>query len=714
MTRCLAQAVRRLVPVMMVFPLMAFAGGTPEEAFLIADPARTDAMYVANYYVAARDIPPANVLYMDPTAPNYATFAADNADALLGTLSGRAIRDHIDYVVIPPASTFYVPAAGYVYDECSPVNRFSLSGAYTTIPIRARILQGNLTATRENRYYTTTNTPLAFDSQIQWYDGLPNETRGHYYFIGAYLGYTGERGNTLTEILSMIDRSVSVDATDPNGTFYFMETTDPFRSPPRDPWFTTVVNNIINLGGNAEHLEAVLPTGAHDCLGIMTGAASPDIDGTDLAILPGAFCDHLTSYAGKFDTSSQTKMSRWIANGASGSWGAVEEPCNYGGKFPHARMHLYYYYGMSLGEAVFRSVGYVPLQGLLYGDPLTRPFAVLPDVDVADAPSGTVSGVIALTPTATTAHPTAQIALLDLLIDGVLHASILPGEQFVVDTAELDDGWHDLRVLAMDDLDQRFTGRWVGNMTTNNRGRAATLDITPDTGDWNTAFSAQLATAGDDVDEVRLIHNGRVVAAATGGSAQLDVHGLTLGAGPVRVQAEALFVDGACVRSAPMELIIDYAGASPSGQPPAAFSYTKVIPVYSPTVVELPATFDDADTALTYAVLSAPTQATLVSSSGPYRLLRADPLAEGTDTLTFEVSSAAGASNVATVTLVYSACVGDLDENGRIDLADLQTLLANYGATEGVERTDGDLDLDGDVDLADLQVLLAHYGEACG
>jgi uncharacterized protein (TIGR03790 family) len=68
-------------------------------------------------------------------------------------------------------------------------------------------------------------------------------------------------------------------------------------------------------------------------------------------VLPGAFCDHLTSYAATFDSSAQTKMSRWISKGASGTSGAVEEPCNYAGKFPHARLHVFYRQGLSLGEA---------------------------------------------------------------------------------------------------------------------------------------------------------------------------------------------------------------------------------------------------------------------------------------------------------------------------------------------------------------------------
>ncbi|MFQ5807305.1 MAG: hypothetical protein ACE5I3_12730, partial [Phycisphaerae bacterium] len=586
--------------------------------------------------------------------------------------------------------------------------------AYGLTFMKDRILSGNMLSIRLNHYESPDNVPLAFDSEILWKHGYPSQTgTGHYYFLGAYLGYTGENGNTVDEIITMIDRSVAVDGTHPAGTFYFMETTDELRSGPRDFYYPTAVDIIIGLGGNAEHLFAVLPLGRHDCLGIMTGWASPDIAGADMTILPGAFCDHLTSFAGHFDSSSQTKMSEWITKGAGGSWGTVEEPCNYPGKFPHARAHIYYFQGLSLGEAVMRSVDYLPFQGLLYGDPLTRPFAYLPDVEVADAPTGPVSGAIVLTPTATTTHPTAEIARFDLLIDGVLHSSIAPGEQFAVDTSELSDGWHDLRVLAFDDTDQRFTGRWVGSLTTDNRGRAATLEVTPTTGDWTTAFGADLGSVGSGATEVRLLHNGRAVAAAAGASAQLTVYGLTLGAGPVRVQAEALFADGEKVRSEPVALEIAYSGGTPSGQPPVAFDYTKHVLGNVPFVVELPATFDDALAPLTYELLSEPVQATVAAGTGPYRLMRPEPLTEGTDSFTFQVSSAVGSSNVATVNLVYVSCVGDLNGDGQVDLSDLATLLSNYGVTEEAELEDGDLDGDGDVDLDDLAALLAHYGTVC-
>lgn len=58
------------------------------------------------------------------------------------------------------------------------------------------------------------------------------------------------------------------------------------------------------------------------------------------------------------------------------------------------------------------------------------------------------------------------------------------------------------------------------------------------------------------------------------------------------------------------------------------------------------------------------------------------------------------------------SCVGDLNGDGVVDLADLATLLAHFGAG-GATGADGDLDGDQDVDLADLAQLLSAFGTTC-
>src|SRR5262249_10784397 len=55
---------------------------------------------------------------------------------------------------------------------------------------------------------------------------------------------------------------------------------------------------------------------------------------------------------------------------------------------------------------------------------------------------------------------------------------------------------------------------------------------------------------------------------------------------------------------------------------------------------------------------------------------------------------------------------GDLDSNGRVDLADLTRFLSLFGAFVGGGPAHGDFNCDGWVDLDDLAVVLAAFGAA--
>jgi hypothetical protein len=693
---------------------VARAGGTAENVLLIIDPTSPDSLQIGNHYRTVRNIPPSNVLYMQPGAADWTAFTETRIAGVVGTVQSQRMDDHIDYVVVAAPQSFYVNVpAGLVFDGCSPVGRFSISGAYTMALLQP--LTPNTSSETPNRYYSTTNEGRAFDSNIGWAGGVPSTSTGaRRYFIGAALGYLGPRGNTVGEILQLIDRSAAVDGTRPMGTFYFEQTSDPFRSPPRHGAFPSVVAAIIAAGGMAEHQIAVMPWFEQDVMGVMTGYAEPNVDGAGITILPGAFCDHLTSWAATFDIADQEKVSRWIANGAAGSWGTVEEPCNYPGKFPHARMHLYYYQGLSLGEAVFRSVGYVPFQGLLYGDPLTRPFAYLPTVNVPDAPTQPVSGTISISPVAATAAPGAAIAGLEMHVDGIRRATRPAGQTMDLDTTRSPDGWHDVRVLAFDNTLIKSAGRWAGSIVVNNRGQSASVDAEPLSGNAGTAFEFDVSAAGSGVQEIRLVQGTRVLAAAAGSSASFTVNGQTLGAGSPAVQAEALFPGTRLVRSAPLTLQVAAGGSTPSGNPPIVYGYTKKVLAGKAVSVELPAVFDGDLSSLTYVVVTPPASATIpAGQSGPSRLVRPPPAGVASDSFTFRVDSPAGSSATVTVRLEYTGpCFGDIDEDGATGLSDLAIVLSNYGTSVGPFE-DGDLDGSGIVNIADLTLLLSSYGTPC-
>jgi hypothetical protein len=66
---------------------------------------------------------------------------------------------------------------------------------------------------------------------------------------------------------------------------------------------------------------------------------------------------------------------KWIAAGATGSYGAVIEPCAFPQKFPHPGVAIQAYLtGATLIESYWKSV-LMPGQGIFIGEPLARPFA---------------------------------------------------------------------------------------------------------------------------------------------------------------------------------------------------------------------------------------------------------------------------------------------------------------------------------------------------
>jgi uncharacterized protein (TIGR03790 family) len=94
--------------------------------------------------------------------------------------------------------------------------------------------------------------------------------------------------------------------------------------------------------------------------------------------LPGALADHLTSFGGLLEASSQEgQMSAldWLEAGATASYGTVSEPCNHRQKFPHPQILLLsYVQGVTALEAYWHSVAW-PGQGVFIGEPLAAPFA---------------------------------------------------------------------------------------------------------------------------------------------------------------------------------------------------------------------------------------------------------------------------------------------------------------------------------------------------
>ncbi len=64
---------------------------------------------------------------------------------------------------------------------------------------------------------------------------------------------------------------------------------------------------------------------------------------------------------------------------------------------------------------------------------------------------------------------------------------------------------------------------------------------------------------------------------------------------------------------------------------------------------------------------------------------------------------------------VVTACLGDLDSDGDVDVADVMMVASKWSCQLGDECYDAhcDLDGDGDIDIADIMQVAAHWGERC-
>jgi hypothetical protein len=177
---------------------------------------------------------------------------------------------------------------------------------------------------------------------------------------------------SVAEARQLIDRGVAADGSNPAGTAYLVSTTDKARNVRAAgyPALRTQMQHILPV----EIVEANALENKSDVMFYFIGTTQvPALDRN--TFLPGAIGDHLTSAGGVLFGGSQMSSLAWLQAGATGSYGAVVEPCNFPAKFPvPALVMAYYLQGATLIEAYWKSVQ-MPGQGLFIGEPLARPFA---------------------------------------------------------------------------------------------------------------------------------------------------------------------------------------------------------------------------------------------------------------------------------------------------------------------------------------------------
>jgi uncharacterized protein (TIGR03790 family) len=557
------------------WPACAAAGGGPENVLLIVNPRSEKSLYVANYWAKLRQIPADNILYLswNPSADttDIDTFRGQILSPILDLIQNRRLGDQVDAIVyscdFPWAVKLDTDVAKFLgerqaaakrddkkADEKQPAANVSwpnqLGGVgsingltYLWQPVMIRNIayfNGQI-----NRYMRLPipeqrDAPTVSFRGNRLYNakGEVVASKGQQFLLSTMLGVTAGRGNSLGEILTYLRRSASADGTHPKGTIYYVKNGD-VRSTVRDKSFLEAVGALKKLGVAAKILQGTVPLNRFDVQGVMMGTATFDWKASGSTILPGAICEHFTSYGGIMTPDvGQTPLSEFLRYGAAGASGTVVEPYAIPYKFPSPMIQVHYARGCTLAEAFYQSV-WGPYQLLIVGDPLCRPWADIPQVSVKGVEAGaTVRGRLTLEPSATLPGD-AAVARFELFADGMRMGECKPGETLSRDTTAFADGWHELRVVAIGPPPIESQGRQIIPVRLANHGRKIEASLLGD-GPWHADKLLMISVNSPGSIGIKALHGWRVVGRITGEKGRIDIPGNTLGAGPVRIRVVGL------------------------------------------------------------------------------------------------------------------------------------------------------------------------------
>jgi hypothetical protein len=580
-------------------PRLARAGGGPENAFVVVNADSWASLALANEFIHLRGVPARNVLYISPT-PYFDTMPVEEfrgrvLKPVLDAIAARGLASQIDYVIYSSDVPTEIDITSDVTKEAvatlpSPDNKTvtnsgSLSGlTYLHSLVLAKDVR--YASLRSNAYFRpimrrdgriVSLPSTAFRSSLGWEaNGAPAMPgQGARYMLSAVLGFTSGRGNSVSEALNVLRRGASADGNGPKGTIYFLRNSD-VRSKVRQDLFEPAVAALGELGISAKVVDGVLPQEKADVAGLMTGAADFNWRSSRSAILPGAICDHFTSWGGVLkEYTEQTPLTEFLRAGAAGACGTVIEPYAIPSKFPTPFIHAHYARGCSLAEAFYQSVA-APYQLLIVGDPLCQPWAKFPRVKAevknesgADVqPGSPVSGKLAIRPAVE--QKDMEIAHYELFVDGLRKAEAEPNNPLDLDTAGLEEGWHEIRVVAVAREQPQTRGRTIFPIVVSRGGPKLAVTPPKESGvSWDSAFSISADLPG--AKKILFLHNGREVGAiaGAGGAAKLDLR--AIGQGQALVQPVGVLAgkDGGEVRVPGKPVAIEVRPPMPTVPPPA-------------------------------------------------------------------------------------------------------------------------------------------------
>jgi uncharacterized protein (TIGR03790 family) len=375
-------------------PGNGLAGGSGLNTLVVINQNSARSMELGNYYCERRQIPPENVIRIVWTGGN-TTWTATEFHTILRqpveqAIASRGLSAQIEFVVLSMDIPFSVGS--------DALNNGTTSALF--YGVKSNAAPGSLVQT--NSY---------FASEAAFAQAKP-AAAAHGSFLTTML-----TAPDLTQAKRLVDQGVDSDATFPQAFVHLAKSTDPLRRIRHPAFDNTIFNTRLRGDYLVLRTNSNSPYGLTGLLGYQNGFVNFSISPN--TFVPGAMADSLTSFGGViFGPNDQTSLLAFIGAGAAGSYGTVSEPTANTAKFPSPQNYFYQARGFTLAECYYQSL-YVPLQGLIVGEPLAAPFAQ-PGVTawLTPASNAVLSGTSSLSLNLAAADPTRPIQQVDLFVDG--------------------------------------------------------------------------------------------------------------------------------------------------------------------------------------------------------------------------------------------------------------------------------------------------------
>jgi uncharacterized protein (TIGR03790 family) len=520
----------------------------PHEVAVLVNRNSQASLEIANHFIHLRKIPPANVVILDlpPSVLEAASemspedFTKHIWEPARKAIRDRRIEDHI---------LAWVYSADFPVRITSdpPVSLQGITFVRNELPEPAQISDGLYLSP----LFRGPDKQVGPAGESISFERFTPMLRQAMPLPSMMLSHTGARGLTAEESVALLKRGASSDRSAPSDGVFWVTNSD-IRSRCRD-WQFEAVQNELRARKVASDLVTNVPGRGRATIGLQLGQAWVDAPYA-ASFLPGAMAEHLTSFGALFHDPDQSKLTEWLRAGATASAGTVTEPRSIWSKFPAGRFFTHYATGCTMIESFFQSVR-CPLQLLVVGEPLAKPWAEPVELTVVnlgdeDEPVKGDADFLA-TVWAGMDQPTPEMLFL---LDGRAVPHPAGDPQLKLDTRQLTDGYHELRVIAYARQQVRHQSFATSGFEVANRGRSCAIALVDAAEEMDLARPLRFSfTVTGAPKELAIVAQERVLTKALYTvDAVLPVDPKVLGAGPVTLQGVALYPDNEPVRSPPV------------------------------------------------------------------------------------------------------------------------------------------------------------------